>query len=686
MDEKTLESTISQDEGYFAAKESEQLSAILKYRAEDWFNTLVQNNYLEKIRRCWLAYHGAYYDDVRGGHTITFGGEQGELVNLPVNHFRNIADHILVMVTANRPGFKARSTNTDYKSIIQTRLANSLLEYYMREERLEKYLHRAVQFAIVMGSGYIKMEWNSTSGEIIDYDEESDTPYYAGDVKFTNLSPYDVVFDPTKEDPKELDWVITRSWKNKYDLAEKYPEKADEIKKLETKTEISRFRLLGSKYDKTVDIPVYEFWHKPTESLPEGRYLLYLASDLVLSDSPMPYRDLPVYRISPADILGTPYGYTSMFDLLPLQDAVNSLYSTVLTNQNATGVQNILSPRGADISASQLAGGLNFIEYNGQAGKPESLNLTNTPAEVFKMMDKLIADMETLSGVNSVARGNPEASLKSGNALALIQSQSLQFISGLQQQYVHLIEDVGTGLINMLKDFAAAPRVAAIVGKDMKSEMREFTGDDISTVNRVLVDVANPLSQTTAGRVQMAEQMLQMYGDKLPIEQYINVIETGKLKHMTDGIADQLSLVRAENERLADGDVPVQAIDVDDHALHIKEHRNVLSDPELRQDAELVQRVLNHIQEHITALQSYDSNTLAILGQQPLGPPGGSPVSPENAAGQAAGPGGAPMPPTPEEAAQFGAQGGQMPSPAQPAPSPDGGPVLPSDMPLNSGQ
>ena len=74
----------------------------------------------------------------------------------------------------------------------------------------------------------------------------------------------------------------------------------------------------------------------------------------------------------------------------------------------------------------------------------------------------LIQSMETISGISSVTRGNPEASLKSGTALALIQSMSLQFISGLQQNYVKLIEDVGTNLINILKDYAKTPKTIAI--------------------------------------------------------------------------------------------------------------------------------------------------------------------------------------------------------------------------------
>ncbi len=59
--------------------------------------------------------------------------------------------------------------------------------------------------------------------------------------------------------------------------------------------------------------------------------------------------------------------------------------------------------------------------------------------------------METISGVNAVARGNPDPNLRSGNALALIQSMTLQFMSGLQQSYVAMIEDVGTGIIDILK-------------------------------------------------------------------------------------------------------------------------------------------------------------------------------------------------------------------------------------------
>jgi len=694
---------------YFAADEADRAVGYLVHKSDAWFNSLYSTHYLERIRRSWLAYHGSYYEE---GHSVTFGGETGELVNLAINHYRNIASHIVTMITATRPSFQARSINTDYKSQVQTQLANGLLDYYLREKRLEKYLKTAVEYSVVMGSGYIKMEWNQTAGEIYDtiepdideiegFDDEGNpldengnviNPFYVyeGDVEFTNLSPFDVVFDSTKEDPNQHDWVLARSFKNKYDLAAKFPELEDKIKGMLTKSDLQKYRISMSPLDETVDIPVYEFFHKKTESMPNGRYIMYLSPDVVLMDTVMPYRTLPVYRISPGDILGTPYGYTPMFDLLPIQDAVNSLYSTVLTNQSAFGVQNVLSPRGNDIRVNQVSGALNFVEYNpvvagGADGTPRPMNLTNTPAEIFNFMNILERQMETISGVNSVARGNPESSLKSGTALALVQSQALQFISGLQHSYVMLIEDLGTGLIKLLQDFASVPRVAEISGKTNRSKMTKFTNQDIDSINRVVVDVGNSLANTTAGKVQMADNLMQMGLIQSP-EQYFSVLNTGNLQTMTEGQNNELLLIRAENEKLIDGEIDVVALATDKHSLHIREHMNTLADPTLRLDPELNARVLSHIQEHINLLQNVDANVLAINGEQPLGPAQGSPVSPQNAAPpqptQAPSPAG-PMNNPQAQSAQAGPS--NIPQPAEPPLDPATGlPLQAQNRPLGS--
>jgi hypothetical protein len=600
---------------YFARKSASECAHVLLNKGRTFFNILEGNSYIYKIQNMWRAYSGSYSTEQGEGHQISFTGEQGELVRLPVNHFSNLARHTYNMVTANRPTMEARAVNTDYKSLSQTYLANGILDYYMREKGLEEVLNKAVEFAIVLGSGYLKLEWNATSGDAVDVDPETGELHYTGEIEFKPIDPLNVIFDGTKE-TWDHEWIVVRSFKNKYNLMAKFPELASKIEQLDTKTANSLYRLSLWSNDDTVDIPVFEFFHKKTEAMPEGRYMLFCSDDIVLLDTPMPYNQIPVHRIVPREILGTCYGYSDMFDVFPIQEMINATYSAIATNQNAFAVQNVYIPREADINITSIAGGMQVFEGN---AKPEALNLTQTPAEVYKFLEVLIQAAETMSGINSVTRGSPGASLESGAALALVQSMSLQFINGLQQSYVKMVESVGTGLIQILQDYAHTPKLVAIVGRNNRSLLKTFTGSDIANIKRVVVDIGNPLSRTTAGRVQMADQLAQMKLLKNP-QQYFQVLNTGRLDVLFEGEMSELLLIKSENESLLSGE-KVNASILDQHRSHILEHKSVMADPDLRKDPNLIRNVQDHILEHINLLRNGDPDLLQLIGEQPLNPP-----------------------------------------------------------------
>lgn len=650
------------DSVYFAADTGENLADNCLKKASSFYDTQAGNYYLDNIVKMWNFYHGVFNEGLENAsHEIGFGGQQGELAQLPVNHFRNIAEHILNMITANRPVMDPQSVNSDAKSLSQTYLASSILDYYMTEKKLEDYIQRATQWAIVMGSAYIRMEWNATAGGSFDADPDTGEVAQQGELEFTNLSPFDVVFDGTKEYWNN-EWLIVRSYQNRYNLAAKYPEHKERIMSLPSKNQANTYRLSIFSNDDTDDVPVYEFFHKRTNALPDGRYAMFLSSDIVCLDLPLPYKEIPIYRIAPSEYIGTPYGYSPMFDIYPIQEALNSTYSTIMTNQSAFGVQNLFVERGSDIDINSLEGALNIITGN---KPPIPLQMTSTPKEIFDFLQILVQSIETVSGINSVTRGNPEASLKSGTALALVQSMSIQFMSGLQRSYVKLIEEVGTSLITILKDFAKTPKTIAVVGNNNRYMMKEFTGDDVNSINRVSVKVGNPLAKTAAGRAQMAEQMLQMGLIKTP-EHYFEVITTGEIKVMYESEIHELILIKSENELFLEGKGNVVIADLlDQHSKHIMEHRSVMSNPEVRHNPELRQFVQNHIQEHINFLRNVDPDLLQLIGQTPLQNPNAGQV-PGAPPGTPPGPDGGPPPP----------QGGPQPPAMEPSP----GPQLPPGM------
>jgi hypothetical protein len=256
------------------------------------------------------------------------------------------------------------------------------------------------------------------------------------------------------------------------------------------------------------------------------------------------------------------------------------------------------------------------------------LQLTSTPAEIFNFIEGIKADMETLIGVNSVARGNPESNLKSGAALALIQSLAIQFAQGLQQSYAQLLEDVGTSVIHILQDYAATPRVALIAGKANKSYLKEFKSDDLMNISRVVVDMGNPVMRTTAGRVNLAEQLLQNGLVQTP-QQYLEVLTSGKLEPIYESEQAELLLIRSENEQMQEGIQPA-VLRTDNHPLHIKEHLVVLSAPKSRANPTIVNAALSHIQQHELFMAPPVSAMLPASSAGAAGEAGGIPgQSPE---------------------------------------------------------
>lgn len=624
---------------YFGTDDADQTVAYLDRKAGNWFAVGNTNGYLELIKRSWRTYHGFVTNNP---HTIDFEGEQGELLKINNNHFWNIAENIIVLVTANRPKFTARAINTDKKSMVQAELANGILDYYMRIKHLERHIKRAVKYAVVTGTGYVKMEWNSTKGEIYDYIEPdaasiaefndegqpvddkgnvlAPIPVYQGDIEFKTLGFFDVIFDTTKDSPDDHDWVVTRTFINKYDLAEKYPDLKDDILAISMRENTNGLFSFVN-FDQTTDVPVYEFFHNRTESCPDGRHLTYLNSTTVLSDTLLEYERIPVYRMSPGEIIGTSFGFSPMFNLIQLQEYLDMLYSTVLTNQYTFGVQNVITPMGSNVKLSSISGGLNFIEYNASAGPaPAALNLTASPAEIFNTIELIKKDMETISGINATVRGSPESQVRSGTSMAMMASQSLQFLSGIQHSYIQLLEDVGTGVINLLKKFASAPRILSIVGNRNATKVEEFKSDDLSEIDRVVVDVGNGLMSSVAGKVEIAQNLLQ-YGAIKSLDKFVQVIQTGNLDSLLENEMDKLDLIRGENEEMVKGQVPVRALYFDDHVLHIQEHQAVLADSKRRMDNDLVQRVTSHIQEHIDLLKSLDPFVAGIVGQPAAPPP-----------------------------------------------------------------
>jgi hypothetical protein len=567
----------------------------------------------------------AYYGLAESGtdsSRLSQAGVNGELYVLKVNHFRSLLQNLLVLITQQPPAVEPKTTNTDSKSMKQTITAKGVVDYYSREKKAKNYFKEAAEFSLFGGEGFVTLTWDPGAGEPKGINPETGKPFYDGDVLFKSFHPVDVTREVYTDSNAARNWVIIREFENKYDLAAKYPQYAQEIIAMQkTPDFMSQYHYIAFEMANSDDIPTYTFYHEPSDALPNGRLMKYITNDLWLIDVDLPYKHVPVYRMLPAKWHGTPFGYTVAYDMMGIQRNYDALQSIIATNQMNYGVQNIVTWRGSEVDVVALSQGLNNIIVNAGSPPPQPLNLVQTPGELFSQSQNLVREMETLSGINSTARGNPEESLKSGTALALVAAQAIQFNSGLQDSYNDLIQNTFTGLIEILQMYASTPRMIDIAGKSNRSYMKEFKADDLSNISRVVCESVNPISKTPAGRLQMAQDLLAMPGMiKIP-QHYFEVIETGSFEPMVEHQTSQMIYIRSENEELSDGRSP-HAILTEDHLLHVREHSTVLDSIESRQDPAILNAVLAHINEHLKIFEDpANYKFLICLGQNPPPPP-----------------------------------------------------------------
>lgn len=668
---------------YFASLPfyDEEIGAEWQAKVDDYYAFLTSSSLVQLWRRSYYAYYGLEQDGAGSGFgmfkigSIIPGGMEGELARIKVNHFQNLLTHQHVNTTQSRPALESRAINSDSASLSAAYLSDGVIDYFMREKKLEVNYRDCVDLAIKFGEGFVRMDWDSTAGRKFGTGPNG-APIFDGDVTARTYNPFDVVRDVTLTSASQRQWYICRDSVNRFDLAAKYPHLAEDILKVSTNNaEISTRRFMdptkvivqmGSSVTgrQSVLIDQYEALHDPTPACPQGRYTVFLQGGLTLYDGPLPFAKMPVYRCSAGEVSGTPFGWTLSFDLLGIQDAIDKLYSVVLSNQLASGIQNFWQPPNNGLTKTQLGGGLNLLE---SIIKPEVLAMCQTPAEIFNFIKMLESVQETLSGVSAVSRGQTPENLKSGSALAFVNATSIAFSSGLQNSANTVLEDIGNGLVSILRDFASTPRIVAISGKSNLPLMKSYTGNDLIPIDRVTVEATAAVSKTTAGKIQIAQDMLQAGLIKTP-QEYLTVITTGKLEPLYEGEMAEILLVRSENEDMRDGK-QVQALRIDEHAFHISEHKSLLSNPSARRNPQLVNIVLSHIKEHeniMQMMQNTDPAFLAATKQAPLPyPPPPAPPAP---------PQGVPPPP----AVKPGPPGLQK---AQQAPDNTNSGVAPANMP-----
>jgi hypothetical protein len=195
-------------------------------------------------------------------------------------------------------------------------------------------------------------------------------------------------------------------------------------------------------------------------------------------------------------------------------------------------------------------------------------------------------------------------------------SIAVQHVDSTQKAYAAAAGKIASIVVSNLQQFAKEPRLVEIGGLSRKSSVKSFTSKDLEGIIRVQCDIGNPLTQNMAGRMELVNNMMQMGVLKDPVK-ITEFMRTGQTDSLTEDTFRDTVLIRSENEMMMRGELPI-VLNTDNHPQHILDHKEIASDPEIRNNPELMAVLNQHQLMHIEAMKSLDPDLSAILGLQPL--------------------------------------------------------------------
>lgn len=582
--------------------------------------------------------------------SLVFGGEQGELVKMFVPQARSLIRDIVTVVTKEKLAFNALAERRGTDVVQETKLGNALSNQIVDDEGMNTKGVILTEGSLVDGMYFLASTWRTDRGQI--WTSNGKMPMYSGSVGIDTVSSVDMRWNWRLSDWQQVPWAERRVKRNRWDLCAQFPKFARHIQALPPAddTDVADVEL------RTIDdedmVYVYEFYHRSCPALRNGRMLFYSDPKTIYSDGVNEYcgfkgdKTIPIEPMIPERINRFLLGHPMFSNLLPAQEMLDHGFSAVATNQSAFAVQNILSPRGANLSVHDIAG-MNFVSYTPQnipgGGKPEPMQLTQSAPETFKFMDMLYSHMQQLAKVPGALRGAPPPGVTSGTAIATLTTNAIEFISSTSGAYQDCIERTMMHAINAYRRFASVKHLVFMAGRGFETTKKSFVGKDLDPITKVRLVRSNPMMQTITGRADLADRLVKNRYVK-STKDYVGILEGEPLSKLYATELSESDLIDAENELLMAGkgleEVPV--LSTDDHAEHMRKHAALLNEPYVRTNSTRTKAVTDHMLKHFEEAKRADPFLTAMV-RTGMMPEGGPPQPPKQPALPA--PGGAPVRP-----------------------------------------
>ena len=516
------------------------------------------------------------------------------------NHIAPIVDTRCAKLGRVRPAMAVRAAGPGEDDLYAAKLATQLLKSMAARTGLPEKIGEATMWSESLGTVFYRLGWNPRGGRRLS------PSVWEGEVDIAVLPAYEVYPENLWEaDLQAQPSILLARAVPVGELSERYG------REVEAEAAVALSPGFGTQALESCATLIERF-EKPSARYPGGRYLA-VAGQQLLSCGELPYRvgpdgafAYPLVRQTAIELAGRFFGTSVVERLIPVQRAYNAVKNRKFEylGRIAAGVYAVEdgSVDVEELEEEGLRPG-KIVQYRQGSRPPFILDYSRVPADFQYEEDRLQNEFIRISGVSEITRNSQLPSgVSSGVALSLLVEQDETRLSVSAEHIRSALKALGGMSIRLYRQFATAERLLHAAGEGDALEAYYFTGSDLCA-DDVVFDTENELLETPAQKKSYLFDLLRaglFADDEGRLSAYaraklLDQLGYGGVESGQELVSLHVKQAARENLRLLREDAPIS--EIDDHALHLKEHVKYMLANNLAQ----AERFLAHIRLHEAA-------------------------------------------------------------------------------------
>lgn len=478
-----------------------------------------------------------------------------------INRIRPACRTELARLISQKPHATVIPSSAEDEDMFAASAAEQVWQSVSQRRKLHQVFTEVAFWTVIAGTGFMKVYWDDN---LMDTDAQMQ-----GDIKYECVQPFNLfVPDLRTRDIEDQPFVI-----NMYTRPVEWAKMffKEELKGIElqastvsrsTLAEESYLNLSGADEAQPDAVMIYEVWIKPggCHLVPQGGLITMIDKYIVgFEDQGIPYKH-GEYPFIKFDHIPTARFYSDsiIVDIEGLQMDYNALRSLIAETRKKMAKVQLLAPKGS-IIASKMTNQIGLVIEHQPGMPPQPMPLSELPSYVLQEQDRILLDIEDISGQHQVSKGNVPPGVTAATAISFLQEKDDSYLVHTYQSIEQGYEKIGRHTLNLVVQFWDVKRTVKVVGDDGYFDTMLLMGADLVNSTDIRIEPGSALPQSKAAKQAFITDLMNQ--GHIQSQEGLELLEIGGSQQILDKLQVDKRQAQRENVKL-------KALTEDDFTLH----------------------------------------------------------------------------------------------------------------------